>query len=420
MEPSFDIDPIVRKYVRGEDLSADESARLRQWVAEGRGRKELLAQLSSDPDFVESQILRLRQVNTEGIWSKVEHRLKPRAHISHHSRRHRWIRLVAASVLIIIGAGGAWLWFSGHRPIPASPTAAPAVATSDVQPGGNKAILTLTDGRRIDLGTTADGVLADQGNTKVSKVSAGQLAYNKEKNKEKPVTTAYNSLSTPPAGQFKLRLPDGTLVWLNNASVLRFPVAFTGAERTVELAGEAYFEVTRDPGHPFRVLVHKGEAAAALSGLSSYTQPVADDAGIIQVLGTSFNIMAYNDEPSEHTTLVEGAVRVTENNQSALLRPAEQSSLDAHGKLHITTDVNVPEVIAWKNGYFHFDHASLETTMRQIARWYDIEVVYQGQIPPQAFNGRIQRDLPLSDILKGLENEQVHFKLQGKQLIVTP
>jgi ferric-dicitrate binding protein FerR (iron transport regulator) len=419
MEPSFDIDPIVLKYVRGEDLSADETARLRQWMSEGKDRQATLERLANDPAYLQSELLRLRQIDTEAIWSRLENRIRPKTPITHHSRRLRWI-FFAASVMIVVGAGGAWLWFSGHRPTRAIPAVAPAVAKTDVQPGGNKAVLTLADGRRIDLGTTANGVLADQGATKVSKVSAGQLAYHKDPASARPVATAYNSLTTPPAGQFKLRLPDGTLVWLNNASILRFPVAFTGADRTVELAGEAYFEVARDPGHPFRVLVHKGAAAAGLSNLSSYSQPVADETGDIEVLGTSFNVMAYSDEPAVRTTLLEGSVRVSENHQTTLLRPDEQSALDAHGKLRVVPEVNVRQVVAWKDGYFNFENASLETTMRQIARWYDIEVVYRGQVPAQEFEGRIQRDLPLSDILKGLENEHIHFKLQGRQLIVMP
>jgi ferric-dicitrate binding protein FerR (iron transport regulator) len=130
--------------------------------------------------------------------------------------------------------------------------------------------------------------------------------------------------------------------------------------------------------------------------------------------------MAYSDEPTERTTLIDGSIRVTQDNQSALLKPADQSALDSTGKLRVTPDVNVQEVIAWKNGYFHFDHASLQTTMRQLARWYDIEVVYQGQIPEQEFEGKIQRNLLLSDVLRGLENDQVHFRLDGRKLIVTP
>jgi transmembrane sensor len=411
MEPSFDIELIVLKYIRDRSLSPDEAARLRQWLSESDERMALVDRMKTDPDWVQAELLRMQQVRTETIWSKikwpkVESSVRPLFSIplTLQTRRRRWAFTAAASIITVVCAGGAWLWFSSraHQPAPAAFVAPVSLAT-DVKPGGNKAVLTLADGRRIDLGATANGVVADQGNTKVAKLSDGQLAYHKTTDKttdEKPLELAYNSLSTPRAGQFTLLLPDGTHVWLNNASVIRYPVAFTGPDRTVELAGEAYFEVARDAAHPFRVKVQGGAT--------------------VDVLGTSFNIMAYSDEPAERTTLIDGSVRVRDGGQSALLRPAEQSALDATGKLRVTPDVNVEEVTAWKNGYFHFDHASLQTTMRQLARWYDIEVVYQGQVPEQEFIGKIQRDLLLSDVLKGLENDQVHFKLDGRKLIVTP
>jgi ferric-dicitrate binding protein FerR (iron transport regulator) len=344
----------------------------------------------------------MQQVRTEVIWSKVESRIKPLFSIplTLQTRRRWWAFTAAASIITVVGAGGAWLWYAS-RAHQAAPAAVVAHVATDVKPGGNKAVLTLADGRRIDLGTTANGVVADQGNTRVAKLSDGQLTYNKEKTAvEKPSAIAYNSLSTPRAGQYTLLLPDGTHVWLNNASVIRYPVAFTGADRSVELSGEAYFEVARDAAHPFQVKVEGGAT--------------------VEVLGTSFNIMAYSDEPAERTTLIDGSVRVRDGGQSVLLKPAEQSALDATGKLHVTPDVNVEEVIAWKNGYFHFDHASIQTTMRQIARWYDIEVVYEGQLPSHEFMGKIQRNLLLSDVLKGLENDDVHFRLDGRKLMVTP
>jgi len=409
MEPPFDIDSIVLKYVRDRSLSPDEAARLREWLAVSPDRRALVERMRSDPDWVEAELLRLKEVDAERIWSRVESRIKPTPSIPLTHTRRRWLTYAAAaSVIGILSAGGAWLWFSRNRPAPAArPT--PAVASTDIKPGSNRAVLTLADGRRVDLSATANGVVADQGNSKVTKLADGQLAYNKEKTSaEKPpaagAAMAYNSLSTPRAGQFTLLLPDGTRVWLNNASTIRYPVAFTGPDRTVELAGEAYFEVAKDAAHPFRVNV----------------QNASHDGGTIEVLGTSFNVMAYSDEPTERTTLVAGSIRVTEANQSALLKPAEQSALDARGKLRVIPDVNVQEVIAWKNGFFHFDHASLQTTMRQLARWYDIDVVYEGQLnSDQAFNGRIQRDLTLNDVLKGLESDQVHFKLEGRKLIVT-
>jgi ferric-dicitrate binding protein FerR (iron transport regulator) len=276
--------------------------------------------------------------------------------------------------------------------------------SNDVQPGGNKAILTLADGHTIDLDSSANGVLASQGNTFVAKLD-GQLAYNKAAS-EAPATPTYNLLTTPRAGQFTLILPDGSHVWLNNASSLRYPVWFTGNTREVELTGEAYFEVAKDAAHPFRVHIHNSLAGA--------------DGGTIEVLGTSFNIMAYSDETAERATLVDGSIRYSHGNNSALLKPAEQSVLDARGDLKTVHHVNVDEITAWKNGYFHFDHSSLESTMRQLARWYDITVEYQGTIPPQEFMGKIQRNMSLSTVLKGLEGENIHFKLVGKKVMVTP
>ncbi|HEV2478588.1 MAG TPA: FecR domain-containing protein, partial [Puia sp.] len=176
--------------------------------------------------------------------------------------------------------------------------------------------------------------------------------------------------------------------------------------REVELTGEAYFEVAKDARHPFRVHIHNSPAGA--------------DGGTIDVLGTSFNIMAYSDETAERATLVDGSIRYSHGGNSALLKPAEQSVLDAQGDLKTLHHVNVDEITAWKNGYFHFDHSSLETTMRQLARWYDVTVEYQAGIQPQEFMGKIQRSMSLATVLKGLEGEHVHFKLEGKKVIVTP
>jgi ferric-dicitrate binding protein FerR (iron transport regulator) len=286
MESSFDIELIVLKYVRDRLLSADEAARLRKWLTESDDpdRLAIVERMKTDPDWVQAELLRMQQVRTEAIWSKIkwsdaETPVKPLFSIplSPQTGRRWWANTAAASIIAVACASGAWLWYSRmHQPPPAA--AAPVAVAAEVKPGGNKAVLTLADGRRIDLGATANGVVADQGNTKVSKLSGGRLAYNKEtgaSSAARPLPLAYNSLSTPRAGQFTLLLPDGSRVWLNNASVLRYPVAFTGTDRTVELAGEAYFEVARDAAHPFRVKVQDGAT--------------------VEVLGTSFNIMAYSD-----------------------------------------------------------------------------------------------------------------------------
>jgi ferric-dicitrate binding protein FerR (iron transport regulator) len=437
MEPSFDIDQIVLKYIREESLTPEESFQLRRWLAASEERENLLHRLRRDPAWVQANLARMQHYSTDPIWLQVETRLKSDGYwlpadtntasssstlvaVRRHTGRRYWrVFFVAASVILILSAGGAWLWSLSHHATTLAPTA-PLVAT-DVQPGGNKAILTLADGRQINLDSSANGVLAAQGNAQISKLSAGQLAYNKGRGAAAATAGSlpllYNSLSTPRAGQFTLTLPDGTHVWLNNASTLRYPVAFTGADRPVELTGEAYFEVAKDAAHPFRVIVHRANTPAP----GSATGPATDEGGSIEVLGTSFNVMAYADEPAERTTLVDGSIRFSPRaGSSVLLHPAQQSVLDDKGALHVLPHVNVDEVTAWKNGYFHFDHASLQTTMRQLARWYDVDVTYQGQPAEQQFMGKIQRDLPLSAVLKGLENENVHFKLQGRELTVTP
>jgi len=415
MDQPIEIDPIVTKYVREEYLTSKEEASLRQWVAQGTGRQELLDRLRNDPAWTKENLIRIQDLPHERIWSKVENRLQaegvwressesniaPVVPIAGSTKTYWWRYVIAASVLAL--TAGVTLWSLRH-PKSETPAVAKAPVVNDVQPGGNKATLTLADGRTIDLDSSGNGVLANQGNTFVAKLD-GQLAYNKAAS-EAPTTATYNVLATPRAGQFTLVLPDGTKVWLNNASSLRYPVWFTGATREVDLTGEAYFEVAKDATHPFRVHIHNSVAGS--------------DGGTIDVLGTSFNIMAYSDENAESATLVDGSIRYSHNGNSALLKPAEQSVLNAQGDLKTLHNVNVAEITAWKNGYFHFDHSSLETTMRQLARWYDVTVEYDGTIQPQEFMGKIQRNMSLASVLKGLEGEHVHFKLQDKKVTVTP
>lgn len=360
----------------------------------------------TDPDSPESRKSRVWNkiktgIQSDGFWLDNDNAAPIRVIPPRRPISWRAAITVAASFLVV--ATGALLWTTHHNTTPV-PIPATGPAVTDVQPGGNRAMLTLSDGSRLDLDSTADGVLTTQANTFVAKQD-GLLAYNKASS-EKPGGLTYNTLSTPRAGQFQLTLSDGTRVWLNNASSLRYPVWFTGGTREVDLDGEAYFEVAKDAAHPFRVHIHNGAAGP--------------DGGTIDVLGTSFNIMAYNDENAERTTLVDGSIRYSHTGASVLLKPNEQSALDAHGNLTTLHHVDVAGITAWTNGYFHFDHASLEATMRQLARWYDITVDYQGEFAPQEFTGKIQRSMPLSALLKGLEGDHIHFRLDGKRLTVTP
>ncbi|HEY4287965.1 MAG TPA: FecR domain-containing protein [Puia sp.] len=413
MDRSQDIDRILLKYIREEGLSTDETILLQQWLREGEGREEMIGNIKNETGWMQEELKKMQQTPHSRIWDTLSSRLEEGGHwktantstvvrMTRPSGYRKW-RFPAAAIIIFAVAGAAFWVHQQHSSVPANGPAQTQTATvSDAKAGTNRATLTLSDGRQINLDSTGNGILASQGNSRVTKLADGQLAYSTA-SEEKPAAPAFNILSTPRAGQFSLTLPDGSKVWLNNASSLRYPVAFTGGPREVELSGEAYFEITKDAAHPFRVVVPRGPITST-----------------IEVLGTSFNIMAYDDEPAERTTLVEGSVRFVHGGASASLKPDEQLVLDEKGGLKTLHNVNVSEITAWKNGYFHFDHASLETTMRQLARWYDVDVEYSGNIPPQDFMGRIQRNLALSAILKGLENEHVHFKLEGRKLTVKP
>lgn len=412
---NLDIDRILLKHIREEELTPEEVAFMKVWLR-AEGREDLIRNITDETDWMKNELKRMQQTPHSRIWDKFSSRLEeegywqtgtttPVVPMSQH-RSNRWRPVAAAAAILFAVAGGFGFWALQRKS--AVPTTAPVQsrtpAIADAQPGTNRAVLTLADGRQINLDSSTNGILASQGNMKVTKLADGQLAYNKT-SEEKPIVPAYNQLSTPRAGQFSLTLPDGSKVWLNNASSLRYPVAFTGSNREVELTGEAYFEIAKDASHPFRVAVHRGDRSST-----------------IEVLGTSFNIMAYEDEAAERTTLVEGSVRFVHGSTSALLKPNEQSMLDENGSLKTFHHVNVSEITAWKNGYFHFDQASLQSTMRQLARWYDVDVEYAGNIPTREFTGmgKIQRNLPLSTVLQGLENEHLHFTLQGRKLLVRP
>lgn len=272
-------------------------------------------------------------------------------------------------------------------------------------PGTNKAILTLADGKQIVLDEAKNGNLADQGNTKVIKLN-GQIAYNEfamAVPNGKNAAVAYNTVTTPRGGQYQLILADGSRVWLNAESSLRFPTSFQGKERRVELAGEGYFEIAKDATKPFIVKINT----------------TSEEKDEVEVLGTHFNIMAYNDEGIVKTTLLEGSVKINRNNKIAMLKPGQQAKLQ-NQSIKVVEDVDTDEAIAWKNGYFQFTSANLQQVMRQIARWYDVDISYEGKIPERKFGGKISRDNNASEVLKVLELSKVKFRIENRKIIVTP
>jgi ferric-dicitrate binding protein FerR (iron transport regulator) len=320
-----------------------------------------------------------------------------------------WIRVAAAAAIIFVIAGSAYM-FIGKKNIQ---TSAATEKTNkhyknDIAPGGNKAVLTLANGSTIILDSLHDGVLAQQGNTQILKLDDGSLTYNSGNKTTGEIM--FNTISTPRGGQYQITLPDGTQVWLNASSSLRFPTSLVGKQRIVELTGEAYFEVSplHSPNGGGRVpfIVH---VTSGLNGLD------------VQVVGTHFNIMAYENEQSIQTSLLEGKVDVTKNGVTRSLEPGKQAIVNNQTNTFEITDVNVEQAVAWKNGYFRFKETNIHELMRQVERWYDVDVEYKTQGNDQDYTGIVPRTQNVSALLQILElTGTVHFQIEGRKIIVLP
>lgn len=304
-----------------------------------------------------------------------------------------WLKYTAAAVLLMLAFS---TWYFRSRPAEQQITKT-RILKNDAVPGGNKAILTLANGTKIILNEISNGKIAKQGNTNVNKIQDGHLLYQLSGDSSKALPE-YNTISTPKAGQYQVTLPDGSKIWLNSISSITFPTVFTGNERKVTITGEVYFEVAKNREKPFLVNT-KGQT--------------------VQVLGTHFNINAYNDEDKIKTTLLEGSIKITANNSSKVLVPGQQAEV-ANNRIRIIDNSNIEAAVAWKNGYFVFDNADLPTLMRQLSRWYDVNIIYNGNTGDHEFVGEIKRSSNLSNVLKILAVSGVHFKIENKNLYIQP
>jgi hypothetical protein len=307
--------------------------------------------------------------------------------------QRKWMYAAAIILVLVVGS---YIIFNQKTE---KPTIAnnPTPVTKDVEPGKQGAILTLSNGKQIVL-DSAKGNVATEGEVAIMNKD-GSVSYAQPQTPNSKLETVYNTISTPKGRIYQLDLQDGSKVWLNAGSSIRFPTAFTGTNRIVEITGEVDFEVAHDATKPFIVSVKDMQ---------------------VEVLGTHFNVNAYDDEPSIKTTLLQGKVRVTRNGNIALLKPGQQAESLNDSRILIHDDVDMDEVVAWKNGLFHFNGASLQEVMRQITRWYDVDVEYQGNIAERKFGGEISRNSNLSQVLKILEESKVHFTIENKKLIVKP
>ncbi|SHN24246.1 FecR family protein [Chitinophaga sp. CF418] len=326
---------------------------------------------------------RLPQDTSRRMWEKIQQRVDARkTPVLRHYRKYRWL---AAAVLVLAAIAYPLLRKQQSKPM--------AAVTSTIKPGGNKAVLTLADGSKVTLTDTGSQVIKT--GTMAIQQNQGELQYESPGNE----ANAFNELTTPRGGMFQVSFPDGSRAWLNAASSLKYPLNFKD-NRTVILNGQAYFEIAPNAKQPFIVKVGEME---------------------VRVLGTSFDIMAYNDEQVVNTTLIEGAVKVLQGGTSAILQPGQQSTLNpATGKMDVQA-ANLENVLAWRNGKFELENTDLPTFLRQLARWYDIEIAIEApanEVAVKKFGGQIGRDMDLQDVLKILDLYGVECKLENRKLTV--
>jgi len=386
-----DFHKLLDKYISGE-ASQDEEQRLLNFYGSfnSNSQKEPIRELGELKDK---------------IFDKISEKITPEEYYP-QSVNFYYLKSfsIAAMILLAITTG---IYFYSNRTIQEEEQFVEISVKNDILPGNNKAILTLADGSKISLDDAKNGLLASEGNIAITKTENGEIVYEKnnlEKNRGLLNHSFINKIQTPKGGKYQVRLPDGSKVWLNSASTLSYPTAFTGTERKVKLKGEAYFEIASNKKIPFRV---------------------ETDGQIVEVLGTHFNINSYDDEDFTKTTLLEGSVKVILNSKSdvlgktRMLKPGEQSLTNSSQSGIRIENADTEKAVAWKNGYFKFKNTPIQQIMREVERWYDVELVYEGTMPTDEFTGFISNEVNISGVLKILEQSGgVKFSVKGKKIKV--
>ncbi|MBN8880485.1 MAG: DUF4974 domain-containing protein [Sphingobacteriales bacterium] len=407
----------VRQYTSGQ-YTDDQHAAFLHWLHDQPEfeKEELVDDFTS---FLEERLMEVPLTHksaSESLFTRIQQRIEKQDDtVTGPTGRAfslfsiKWIGRVAAILLLVSGL--AVIFYLLSPSTPSSQADKADGSAEDVLPGGDRAILTLGDGSRVLLDSMGNGELTRQGQTRVFKTANGQLAYNASP--EASGEILYNSVATPRGGQYHIVLPDGSHVWLNAASSLRFPTVFKGAERQVELQGEAYFDIHPQKGQPFQVLVKRsaGRDSAAIS-VPANRQESGNKA--------YFNINSYTDEPDIAATLLKGRLMIGQGDQQKLLLVGQQARINPAGQIGVLNGVDTSSITAWKWGKFEFNSTPIEPLMRQLARWYDVEVRYEGQVN-QRFNAKISRAVSLSEILTLLElTNEVHFTIRDRQVTVKP
>jgi len=378
---------IANKFLNGK-ISDAEQAEFDAWFN----------QIETNDIFVPESVASSEEEHRQIILNRIHEKINQ--YEKGNRVRRMWLRVAAAVILMMLSFG---LFKIFNKQISYQHTLS---KLKSVTPGGNNAILTLANGKQIVLNNSRNGLLVNLGNITVSKANNGQVIYKVIGSAKNTLRVSYNTITTPNGGQYEVILPDGSKVWINSSSSLKYPTQFTGKERDVELNGEGYFEVAKNKLMPFKV--------------SSHGQTV-------EVLGTHFNINAYTDEPGIKTTLLEGSVKVTVigTEKPQLLIPGQQAIFNKGGIM--VSDADTAQAVAWKNGLFYFKDADVASIMRLLARWYNLKIDINGQLPERKFSGKIYKNLNAAQVLQIIDYSAINYKVEdptdgksAKRLIITP
>jgi transmembrane sensor len=382
-------------------MEKEEFIRIAEKVVKGTATVEELGQYNiyynqyqiAYPGW-ESIDLKEREDIREAIFQHIDSQLQPRSRIN---RTRLWPTLTAVAAVLIVVGFGLYMYMAKNNSLIG--TGVINRTANDVGPGGRKAFLTLSNGNKISLSEVKTGELTRQYGTQITKTADGQLIYKVTSQSGNAGGNNFNTIETPKGGEFQVMLPDGTHVWLNAASSIRYPVKFSGKQRMVDVTGEAYFEVAHNAKIPFIVRTEKQQ---------------------IEVLGTHFNVMAYADEADVKTTLIEGSVKITTKKNTLVLHPGQQARVQSDFA-DLNRDADIDAAVIWRKGKIQFAQADIRQIMRMLSRWYNVDVVYQGAEITNSFGGSVSRAKNISAILNLLESTgDVHFKIEGRRVTVMP
>jgi ferric-dicitrate binding protein FerR (iron transport regulator) len=396
---SFNTSKLINSFLEGT-LTEDENQELQNWL-DADPQNELLFQNLKTDEYLKSELKLLHSFDEEKAFEKIRETITNQSQSlviplkKNHVRRMIWS---AAAAIVFIAIPLSIIFLNTPKNLGkdiVQSNAIPEIPQERIAAGGNKAILTLSDGSVISLNDLENGVLTQEGNVDIVKLKDGQIAYGNAENATPEIH--YNVITTPKGGKYNLTLSDGTKVWLNAASSLRFPASFSGKTRKVEMEGEVYFDIAEDLKHPFIVMVNGAE---------------------ILVTGTEFNVNAYKDESTMKITLLEGNVSLKSSVNHTKLMAGQQAEI-SEGNFHVHKTVDLEDIIAWKEGLFHFNKADIKMVMKEIARWYDVEVEFKDAGKRRVFKGEMQRDLELSQVIKILNKHHIKVDLSGRKMIVS-